>query len=72
MSQNGGDPERPTGDDQAAAWNIVGYLLSALIVWGGVGWLLDHFLHTSFCLPLGILVGAVAGVYLVYIRYGRT
>jgi hypothetical protein len=33
--------------DDNAAYSIVGYLLSGLLFWGGVGWALDrHYLST--------------------------
>ncbi len=46
-------------------------LISGPLFYGVAGWLLDHWLRTSWLLPLGIVVGMVAGVYLVIARYGR-
>ena len=57
--------------DENAAWSIVGYLLSGLLFWGGVGWGLDTWLGTSFLLLTGLLVGAGSGIYLVWLRFGR-
>jgi len=42
-----------------------------VIAWGGIGWLLDHWLGTSLFLPIGILVGAAGSFYLVIRRYGQ-
>ena len=53
------------------AWAIIGLLLSGVIAWGGIGWLLDRWLGTSLFLPIGILVGAAGSVYLVIRRYGQ-
>ncbi|MCI0687092.1 MAG: AtpZ/AtpI family protein [Sporichthyaceae bacterium] len=50
---------------------IIAYLLSGMILWGGVGWLLDRWLGTGFLLLIGLLIGAAASVYLVYVRFGR-
>ncbi|MFT4217374.1 MAG: AtpZ/AtpI family protein [Micropruina sp.] len=50
----------------------VSYLLSGVLLYGGVGWLIDHWLGTSFALPVGIVLGAAGGVYLIHKRYGRT
>jgi ATP synthase protein I len=51
---------------------ISAYLLSALIVWGGVGWLIDHLAGTGKVFTaIGMVVGAAAGIYLIYLKYGK-
>lgn len=51
---------------------ISAYLLSALLVWGGVGWLIDHLAGTGKAFTaIGMIVGAAAGTYLIYLRYGK-
>ena len=60
----------PASED-GAAWSIVGYLLAGLGVWGGIGFGLDHWLHVSYLLPIGLLLGAGASLYLVWLRYCR-
>lgn len=49
-----------------SAWTIVGILLSGMLTWGGIGWLVDQWLDTGFFLPTGLLVGSAAGFYLAY------
>jgi F0F1-type ATP synthase assembly protein I len=47
-------------------------LLAGLLVWGGVGWLLDRVAGTGRVFTaIGMLVGAALGIYLVYVKYGR-
>jgi F0F1-type ATP synthase assembly protein I len=53
------------------AWAIIGLLLSGVIAWGGIGWLVDRWLGTKLFLPVGILVGAVGAFYLIIRRYGQ-
>jgi ATP synthase protein I len=50
---------------------VLSILISGLVFYGGLGWLLDRWLQTSWCLPVGIVLGTAAGVYLVIARYGR-
>lgn len=50
-------------------WHVVGYLVSGVAFYGFVGWLLDRWLGTSFLLPIGIVFGAVLGVYLTWVRF---
>lgn len=69
------EDERPTAPARPAsldtgAWDIVAYLLSGLLVWGGAGWLLDRWLGTQFLVAVGILLGAGLSTYAVFRRYG--
>ncbi len=55
-----------------AAWSIIGTLLAGLAVWGGIGFLVDRLAGThGVFLAIGLVVGAIGGVYLVVVRYGR-
>lgn len=51
---------------------VFSLLVSGLAFYGGLGWLFDRWQGTSWGLPVGIIVGAVAGVYMVIARYGRS
>ena len=50
---------------------IISYLISGLLFYGGLGWLADRWLDTTLWLPVGLIVGAVAGMFLVIKRYGK-
>ncbi|OJV30211.1 MAG: hypothetical protein BGO26_07620 [Actinobacteria bacterium 69-20] len=52
-------------------WAATSTLLGGLVVWGGVGWLLDHWWGTRFATPIGTILGMALGVYAVVARYGR-
>lgn len=49
---------------------VLSYILAGLILYGGLGWVGDHFLKTSWLLPLGLIVGLVSAIYLIIKRYG--
>ena len=51
-------------------WGITGTMLSGIIVWGGVGWLLDRWLETRFFILVGTLLGLAVAIYLVVVKYG--
>jgi F0F1-type ATP synthase assembly protein I len=54
------------------AWALTGTLLSGILVWGGVGFLLDRWLDLRWLfLPIGMVIGVGASIYVVYVRYGR-
>ena len=45
-------------------------MLSGIIVWGGVGWLLDRWLETRFFILVGTILGLAVAIYLVVVKYG--
>ncbi|GAB3814314.1 hypothetical protein GCM10028820_10070 [Tessaracoccus terricola] len=51
---------------------MLSYILAGLILYGGLGWLGDHYLNTSWLLPVGLIVGLACSIYLIIKRYGRT
>lgn len=59
-------------DSQNAGWTIFGYLLSGMVCYGGLGWLIGHFTHLDPLAPIGALVGLGVGVFAVIYRYGRS
>ena len=56
--------------EESGMWNVVSYLISGPVLFGGIGWALDHWLDTGLFTPLGILAGMALSLYLVWVRYG--
>jgi F0F1-type ATP synthase assembly protein I len=47
------------------------YLISGLVVWGGIGLLVDHWVGTKGIFAgIGSVVGIAGGVYLIVRRLG--
>lgn len=69
------DESQPEDSEQRAfandAWSIPSYILSGMLAYGGIGWLLDRWLHTGALLLVGLLFGVFFALYLVYLRHGR-
>lgn len=68
-------PGRDRGDAWKGAneaWDVVGLLLSGILVCGGLGWLLDLWLdfHDLF-LPIGMVLGVGIAIWLVYLKHGK-
>ena len=68
-SAAGPGPDKTAMDQGMRA---LSYLISGVLLYGALGWVGDHFLHTSFLLPIGIVVGAGLGVYLTIKRLQAT
>ena len=72
-------PPDPRGDDgsnpppdSGAGMTAVAYLISGMVVWGGIGWLVDHFVGTEvhYFAGIGVVLGIGGGVYLIVRRLG--
>jgi ATP synthase protein I len=64
-------PPRPDASDEGGGdpWAAFGYLVAGVVFYGFVGWLLSIWLDADFWIPVGILVGAGFGMYMVFARY---
>ncbi|GAB3266618.1 hypothetical protein GCM10027425_33150 [Alteromonas gracilis] len=47
-------------------WQITGYLISGVAVYGFLGWLADRWLGTEFLVAVGILLGTGFAWYLIW------
>ena len=56
--------------DRTRGWeDYLADFLSAMLVWGGIGWLLDRWLGTEpWLLIAGIVLGNTMGIYLLWLR----
>lgn len=65
-------PRRDPWSGYGTAYAVMGTLLAGLLVWGGVGYVIDRIAGTDpLFVAIGLLVGMAGGIYLVYLRYGR-
>lgn len=70
-------PPKSPEDDSSEPLNsgsgivVISYLITGILVWGGVGWLIDSWLGTKgIAASIGAVLGAAAGVYLIVRRLG--
>jgi len=74
MADRGDDHDAAADRGGAQGMNqgmqVLSYLISGVVLYGGLGWLGDHLLGTAFLLPAGIVLGAGFGIYLVIARFG--
>jgi ATP synthase protein I len=57
-------------DGMNLGMRVLSYLISGVAFYGFLGWLGDHFLGTGFLLPIGIVLGAGLGCYVIIRRFG--
>lgn len=59
----------PASADQG--WSAIAYLITGIVVWGGIGWFIDSWLDLNgLAIGIGSIVGAACGVYLIARRFG--
>ncbi|PZG01250.1 AtpZ/AtpI family protein [Micromonospora deserti] len=65
----GGPDDVPTGAGQG--WTALAYLITGMLVWGFIGWLVDQWLDTGgIATGIGVVLGMAGGIVLVVRRLG--
>lgn len=57
------------GPSSPDPWHAAGSLISGVALYGFLGWLADRWLGTSFLVAVGVLIGAILGLYLTITRF---
>jgi ATP synthase protein I len=80
MSSYGKGASRPTAARKTAAegrargldvgWTVFGYLISGMLAYGIIGWLIGRAVHVELLFPIGMLVGLAISIGFVIYRYG--
>ncbi|MHA3701370.1 AtpZ/AtpI family protein [Jatrophihabitans sp. YIM 134969] len=50
-------------------WAAFGYIVSGVAVYGLAGWGLGRWLGAAWLIPVGVVFGAVLGIYMVIARF---
>jgi ATP synthase protein I len=63
----GRDSSRGKTEKKVDPAAITGYLLSGMVLYGGLGWLIDRWAGTSnVYAPIGVIFGLAAGLFLTF------
>jgi len=63
-------PPRSTSEANEA-WSIVSYLISGMVFWGFVGWVLARWSGWTLLFPVFLIFGVMVAFYLIWLRYLR-
>lgn len=66
MSRAPQTPEDPPTQDP---WKAFGYITAGVIIYGLIGFGLDSWFGTHFIVAIGIIIGAVLGIYMTWARF---
>ena len=66
-------PQRDDGwSGMGVGWGITSTMLAGVLVWGGIGFLVDRLIGGSHVfLAIGMVLGAAGATYIVYLRHGK-
>ena len=57
---------------EGQVWGAISTLVAGPAVWGFAGWLADGWLNTTrTCTAIGVVVGFITSLYIVYVRFGK-
>jgi hypothetical protein len=56
----------------AEAWTALSHLLTGILLFGAIGWGVDELFDLRGFTVAGLLVGAAASMYLIYVRYVKS
>jgi ATP synthase protein I len=80
MSSHGNGASRWTATRKTAAegrsrgldvgWTVFGYLISGMLAYGIIGWLVGRAVHVELLFPIGMLVGLAISIGFIIYRYG--
>ncbi len=68
----GGDGRDSPLPSRGAGWTVISYLISGMIAYGAIGWLVSWAVHETVIFPVGMLFGLGVSLGLVIYRYGRS
>ena len=57
---------------RGAGWTVISYLISGMLAYGAIGWLISRAAHDTVIFPAGLLFGLGVSLGLVIYRYGRS
>ena len=52
-------------------WTVFGYLISGMLAYGFIGWLIGRWARVELLFPIGMLVGLAISIGFIIHRYGR-
>ena len=59
-------------NSEKAVWSILAYLIAGLVIWGGIGYGIDHWIGKShYGIITGLVLGLGSSLYLAWLRFGR-
>lgn len=61
----------PAAQADALGATVLAYLITGPVLFGGLGWLVDQWLDTSFVVAVGAVLGMALSLYTIWLRYGN-
>lgn len=62
----------PAAQADALGATVLAYLIAGPVLFGGIAWLVDRWLGTTFLVAVGVVVGLALSLYTIWLRYGTS
>ncbi len=67
-----GDRSRRPRPREADGWAIMSYMITGMVLYGGIGWLVGHWTGISVLFPVGMILGIAFSIILIIYRVTRS
>lgn len=71
-STSQGDDRRVPRPREADGWAIFSYMITGMVLYGGIGWLIGHWTGISVLFPVGMILGIAFSIVLIIYRVTRS
>ena len=61
----------PPPDGPGTGWSVLSYLITGMVLYGAIGWLIGRWTHIAALFPIGMIAGIGFGSALVILRFRR-
>ena len=72
VTGRGGQAPEPGPSNAGDGWRIFSSMISGMVLYGGIGWLIGHWTGISILFPLGMLLGIVLSLVAIILRFSRS
>lgn len=72
MTGRGRPAPEPPQSNASDGWRIFSYMIGGMAFYGGLGWLIGHWIGISILFPLGMLLGIVLSILMIIFRFARS
>jgi ATP synthase protein I len=71
-SKSAADAVTSRRPSEADGWRIMSYMITGMVLYGGIGWLVGRWTGISALFPVGMILGIAFSIILIIYRVTRS